>query len=78
MLFSWLQVVECYKLSPKITHRSKKQFKGFTWKTSRYIDVLNEISLMPCMLSTLVGHSSGVALPASLSFEGIGGDTYHF
>ncbi len=33
---------------------------------------------MPCMLSTLVGHNSGVALPAILSFEGIGGDTYHF
>jgi len=33
---------------------------------------------MPCTLSALVGHNSGVALPAGLSFEGIGGDTYHF
>jgi hypothetical protein len=42
------------------------------------MDMLNEMSSMPCMLSTLVGHNNGVALPANLSFEGIGGDTYHF
>jgi hypothetical protein len=63
---------------PKSHIEAKKQFRGFTWKTSRYIDVLNELSSMPCMLLTLVGHNSGVALPAGLSFEGIGGDTYHF